>query len=190
MLKKFKKQSFELIFINQEVIQYSFEEFQEVMPMLMKYLNTKIGCVIMNSIIPMGKPMVENETWKFLIHLKSFLDVDSALGAFDNGLLVLRIRRNTYMLRDDSEEIEAITQEQHEFRDLTPSEYFFEIADSFIPVLDLFHMHEWLSEENVGTAKFTSIPWDKVCVSPPNNQTSNGHHVAQRRERPIVLCNQ
>lgn len=189
MLKKLEKKSFELIFINHEAIQYSYEEFQIIMPILMQYLEPKKGSVVINSMIPVHKSM-QSETWKFLIHLKAFLDVDSALGAFDNGLLVLRIRTNRYLIYDDSKEIAAVTrvalerhEEQCERLCLTPSEHFFEVADSFVPILDFFQLHEWLSLTS-GTVKLTAIPWDKSCLMPPYKHPSGNIEL----DHPIVVC--
>jgi hypothetical protein len=184
MLKKFEKKSFDLIFINQEAIKYSFDEFQVVMPMLIKYLNVQKGTLLMNGIVLLGQS-IDSVTWKFLIYLKAFQDIDSAVGAFDNGILILRLQNNPYLFFNDSKEIEVISHERHEFRYVSESDHFFQIADLFLPVLDFLQMHEWLSITG-GTVKFTSIPWDKTCLPPPNFK--DDANAALKRSRPEVVC--
>ncbi len=181
MIKKYEKHSFELIFINQEAIQYSFEEFKVVMPLLIRLLHVRKGSVIINAMIPTLTRPTDDESWKFLLHMKAFVDVDIALGAFDSGVLVIRSRQNGYMLRDDAEEIDAVMQERHEMLHISPSDYFFHIADRFVPILDFLHLHKWLSLQ-YGTVKFTAIPWDKLCVLDPDENITN---VGQR---PDVIC--
>jgi hypothetical protein len=184
MLKKFAKSSFDLIFINQEMIEYSFDEFQTVIPLLVKYLNTKHGHVIVNSIAPFGdRGNVASETWKMLIYLKTFQNIDSSLGGFDNGLLVFRFRPNLYVVRNDTIEIEAIEAEQHAFRDVTPQDHFFQIVDRFIPVLDFYHMLKWLSGSG-DTARYTSIPWNKYCT----NESHADEIPGEIYSHPFILC--
>ena len=183
MLQKIAKNSFfDLIFINQEAIKYEFDEFQVVLPILFKYLNRKYGIMLMNAITPLEN-VPNSDNWKLLIYVKTFLDVDSALGAFDNGILLIRGRMNQYQIHNDTNEIDVIYREVHMYREVNPSEFFFGIADKFLPVLDFFYLHHWLSMPE-GTVKFTSVPWNKLCIVPPYFGADN----LMENSRPLILC--
>lgn len=193
MLKKFEKNSFDFIFVNQEMIEYSFEEFQQVIPVLVKYLNVKQGNIIVNSIIPNetgGLNTGNSDTWKFLVYLKSFGDIDSAVGAFDSGILVFHFRPNHIpgiVLHNDTSEIEAIVAERHRYRAVTPLDHFFAVADRFIPILDFYHMMKWLSG-NGNTFEYTSVPWNKVCSNASLQNGPLDDLMSERDSRPYIEC--
>lgn len=190
MLKKFPAHSFELIFVNQEMIEYSFDEFQRVVPLLAKYLHVQRGTVVVNSIAP-AAAAAASEAWKLLIYLKTFRDIDSAVGAFDGGVLVFRFRANGFVLHNDTEEIRAISisQQEHRLGSVAPHEHFFHIADRFVPVLDFLHLHWWLSGgRGRDTTYYTSVPLDKICVNASGLSSEWAGRVDDLQSRPYLIC--
>jgi hypothetical protein len=192
MLQKLEKKSFDLIFINQESVEYSYEEFQVVIPLLVRYLHLKRGVVVMNGIMPAERP-IESDTWKFLIYLKAFANIDSALGSFDNGVLVFRVRENLFQIHNETTEIGAIIDlsntHSHVFHDyVSPYDHFYQVADTFVPVLDFYHMHKWLSDqEEALTVYYTSIYMRKSCVDLSSKESVDAMNKGEG-DRPFILC--
>jgi hypothetical protein len=142
------RHTFDLIVVNQEVLNFDFEHLKHIVMECLPSLQTHTGMLVVNHMLApryfIDDDIVDvnkvTDAWKLLADVRQHEYFDAALANFDNGLLIFCLRTNPYV------------QNAQYFLDRSES-ILKQFLDRIIPILTLSEVHKWLSN-STGTTRY------------------------------------
>jgi hypothetical protein len=131
----------DFIIINQAILRLAFADLKKLFNHALNMLHAEEGSSVMvTGMLPVfnntriDADWASRDAYQLLIHMRTLVHFDAALGNFEGGLLVVHPRTNPY--RFTQLELDAMDVSYDSFR---------KNADKFIPVLSFAEMHDWLT---------------------------------------------
>lgn len=144
-LRRYSQHTFDVVVINQKVMHFGFAHLQQILLSCLQYLQARTGVLIINHMLmsryfPDQTDSDTGDAWKLLADVRQHDFFDAALANFDDGLLIVCLRNNPFLL---SAQFFLDRQESllHRF------------LDRIIPILTLPEVHTWLSNSS-GTTRY------------------------------------